>query len=442
MEKIVFVGSSWVFAKYSYLACQILGYKPVFMGDLNFYSEEIQESIKKCEYYDVDINSVDDMHQLIIDKGIDNIAGITTSADSKLKNAILLGKKLGNTKYPDEHILGVTDKYEVVKLIPEYSPISLTFHKEKIPYKQILDLLAQQKTLFLKPRHGSGGTGIKTINNSQDVNELSSYLGQFKEDTWLVQQVIQGELYSLEGYCVDGQIKVLGFSTRDRIGATEMTNHFPVALQKEVSDDSFKALCLLIERSGFRYGHFHAEFLSDGEQVYLIDANFGRMAGGAFIEQISVAMQKRPEEIVAHIISVGLFSKEREDFSLSQKDLSKTVAISFGLEESAHYLQVIKPKRLDSNYYTSIANENSFVEAVGKNDYSWIGIIVGKEKSVLKDIQQIKIKTTTGIKSAKYFLRSDLSGLVIGKEENSKSNFTVTEIRIVPGDLKIQRSNC
>tara|TARA_A100000171_G_C2135265_1_gene149709 strand:+ start:619 stop:1866 length:1248 start_codon:yes stop_codon:yes gene_type:complete len=415
MEKLIFVGSSWVFAKYIALSCQLLGFQPVFLGNSSFYSSDVRSAVEQCEYYDVDIHSVDDMYNLIKSKNIDNIAGITTSYDSALTSAISLAKRL-NVKGPDTSILALANKYNVTQLVPDYSPDTLVFKKSDIPFDKIKKLFKKHQMLILKPTHGAGAIGVKKIGSVKDINSIPNYLKEFKESTWVIQQGIEGELYSIEGYCLNGKVNVLGFSLRDRVKKTEMANHFPTEnfISDDVRNNSLQALKQLVTKSGYQNGYFHCEFLSDGRNVYLIDANFGRVGGAALIEQLATSFDNKPEEITAHIISVSLFGHEPAKLSLFKNTPEKTLSLYFGLGKAAHYRGVIKPV-LSSPYYAAIANENTYLEAIGEDDFSWVGILSGPNHKVLKDIQNFKIKTDKGLVPATYFVRHDLTQIPIAK---------------------------
>lgn len=417
MEKIIFVGSSWIFAKYIGLASHLLGYEPVFLGDMNFYSKDVRETIQQYEHYNVNINSVDDMLNLIHKKNIKNIVGITTSADSKLKNAIQLAERL-NVKGPDRTILALTDKNEVAKIIPEYSPEAIVFSQNKIPYDDIQAIFKRNGPLVLKPTQGSGATGVIHIITQEDVKNIPQHLAKFNLETWILQKAIEGELYSVEGYCLNGKIKILGFTLRDRIKTTEMTNHFPAEniINHKIQTASLTALQSLVKRSGYKNGYFHCEFLSDGKRVYLIDANFGRMGGGAIIEQIAVAFNERPEKLAAHIISVGLFNQELNNRKIYESFPRETLSINFGLEDAAQFIKVIKPKNTE-NYYTTVANENAHIESIGTDDYAWVGILAGEKDKVLAEIKNFKIQTDKAIVAPKYFVRKDHSKTCVGGDE-------------------------
>jgi len=407
MGKVLFIGASWVIAKYLAVACIKLGYEPIFFGNLDFYAASVQAELKKMPCYEVDINAVEDMYALVQKENITDIVAVTSSADSKLKNAILLAAKLG-VQGPDPAILTLTDKHSVEALLPEYSLPSVTFSKHAIPLQDINRFLEAHKTLILKPAHGSGALGIRKVNKSQDIADLTAYLNNYTSEIWLAQPFISGELYSIEGFVCKGITTILGYSLRDRIGTTEVANHFPVDafLLPDLKTRSLQALETLIKRSNYQYGYFHAEFLSDGQAVYLIDANFGRIGGGGILEQVAASYAERPEEVATHVLSVSTLNKiPHNSKKLYQKPPQPSLNISFGLTESAQFLGIAMPQKFKS-YYTAIAKENQTIEELGKNDYCWIGILAGLQEAVLQDIDVIQIKTDKGLKKPAYDLRS------------------------------------
>ena len=189
-----------------------------------------------------------------------------------------------NVPGPDQAILRLTDKKLFSQLIPNH-PKTLYFSMNAIPLKEIHHMIDLHGAVVVKPSRGSGALGTIKLQEKLSETEICTLLvraglnnlGDFE---WLVQAYITGELYSLEGYCIEGKPAFLGFTGRSRIAMTETACHFPrnndPLIQKNASL-MFKEINTLIERSTFKNGYFHCEFLVNDSGAYLIDANFGRM---------------------------------------------------------------------------------------------------------------------------------------------------------------------
>jgi len=80
MDKIIIVGSSWIIAKYVEMAVGLLGYRLVFLVNMNDFSPQVAEEIKKNEWYDVNINSFEETRDFLEKKRatIGNIIAVTS----------------------------------------------------------------------------------------------------------------------------------------------------------------------------------------------------------------------------------------------------------------------------------------------------------------------------------------------------------------------------
>jgi len=407
MGNIIIVGTSWVIAKYILPAMLILGLKPILLYDPSFYSKQVTGYIEQYEHYAVDLSSPEKMYDLIKSKNIQNIVAVTSFADSKIANAIKLGKLLGvNTL--DIALLDLVHKDKVRGFIPEYSPKTICFDFTNIPTEEIKKLFnSTDAGIVIKPDYASGALGMFFIASIEDIEKINSHVKSFPNQSWLAQEKINGELFSAEGYVANGQKRILGYSLRDRIGGTETSNHFPIYVNKIVLEQTNKALDSLIKRSDYKNGYFHAEFLSDGKKTYLIDANFGRIGGGGTIEMLASSYSIEPEKILAHEVNIGIFGLNNPDNLYSESvKLNDSLAISFGIENPAKYVSTNTKKDVKS-YFTTYIPENTEVESFGKDDYSRIGVISGLRNEVFDDIKMITITTTEGTVKPFYFIRDN-----------------------------------
>lgn len=409
-QKIIVVGTSWVLAKYAENAISALGYKLVFLVDIDWYCPEIADAIRKSEYYSLDISSYETVEKFLEKNqgAIGPIAAITSFADSKLVTAHRLAKKFG-VAGPDPAILLLADKGSVAEMIPEFSPKSLSFRTEKIPLSQIHATINQYGAVIIKPTKGTGALGAfpirELLSESAIVELMEKALGKSPAGIeWIAQPYIAGTLYSLEGYCKGGQPCYLGFTRRSRIEMTEIADHFPSddnPLIRKHSKKLYGGIESLIKRSKFQNGYFHCEFLVNNSGAYLIDANFGRIGGGSILEQLAYSFETTPQAIIGHLVSISLLDKKTSSPYLSHPNPKPCLSISYGIQKGGVLKNIFFPKDMKS-FHTTIAKTGTYIPSVGTNDYSWIGLISGDPETVLKEIQEIRLEVD-GVLLSPYF---------------------------------------
>ena len=120
----------------------------------------------------------------------------------------------------------------------------------------------------------------------------------------------------------------------------------------------------LVHRSGLRNGYFHCEYLVAADESYLIDANVGRIGGGTIVEQIALAYQLDPIDIMEHVILLPLGRSRRLPFYNSSRPLTRTMGFWYGLESAGVVLGAIPPSDSVCSH-TQFAEPGGLVPAVG-----------------------------------------------------------------------------
>ena len=217
---------------------------------------------------------------------------------------------------------------------------------------------------------------------------------------WLAQPLIKGDLVSLEGYVYAGRVHFLGFSSRNKIKNTESMCEFPWDnhLDSAAREHAKEAVQTLVARAQFKYGYFHVEFIFTQDQCFLIDANMGRIGGGGIAQQIALAFHLSPEQVFAHVIALTLFRGQGMIEDLYQTlNLSAATAICYGIDEDAVLDSVSVPLKR-TFLHTLILDSGATVPAMGKNNWSWVGIAVGSSATLVREVQQISMLTDQGAK--------------------------------------------
>lgn len=402
-EHILLIESTNIGAQYSAQAVMEMGCTPVFLCDLSHYHGDTLDQIRRHRHFDVYTGDVEKLEGFVRANGLaDGLAAVASFQDERLAAAAELARRFGVPGL-DRNVSRLKDKGFSFKLVPEYIPITIGFRAGQIPQDEILDLLGIFKILIAKPALGAGGTGVLRLETPEDAARLPAHIAgcrlpeELDSGRWIVQAFATGPLFSLEGYVIEGRINYLGFTGRRKVGMTETGAGFPIdpGLDPSVQKNAKRAVGILVERSGFRNGYFHVEFIECGDSCHMIDPNVGRPGGGPVAELLALSYNVPPSEIYKHALQVGLF---HSDTGNPYGDLSRrreTDAVLYGLKNGGTIRDVILPEP-GSCLHTRIVGNGAKASPVGQDDWSWIGILSGLSGQAESAAGRIRIVTDEG----------------------------------------------
>jgi biotin carboxylase len=401
-KRILFVESSCVGAAYSAEAAIDLGYSPVFLTDLVASQGDTRKQMSRYDCVECDTRSVDAILAAIEEARLDGIHFVTSFNDSYLMNAVALARRM-NVGGLCPAVERLKDKGEVYALVPDFSPRSLLFSSDDIPFDAIKELLDSSGAVIVKARRSSGGLGTLTLRSGEEVNRLPRRLSEsgipdhLSPDLWLAQEFTDGELVSLEGYVIDGAVKFLGFSGRKKIGMSESVIMFPwdENLSPEAINEAKRALVELVNRSGFNNNYFHVEFMMKGSRAFLIDANMGRIGGGGLSEQVAIAYGISPRTLHVHMLTLSVEGKDMAGHETFKAAPRRTASALYGIPVQAQLKSVQLPDSF-SCFHTQILDAGEIVPAMGTSNYAWIGIVSGDIDRAMEETAKIKINTSEG----------------------------------------------
>jgi len=403
-KRLVFLESSDIGVKYSGRAARALGFEPLFLCELRHYQADPRAQLGEFEVIDCDTLDLSELRRVLA--GVKDIAAVTTFADTRLRVACELAEELG-VRGVDPRVRPLKDKSAVQRLVPEYSPETLSFHLDDVPLEELAALLARSSSIVIKPIDAAGALGLMQIDRAQELEslnarpELQHVPEALLRGPWIAQTFIRGDLISVEGFVREGRVRILGISRRKKVGATESASTFPAdhTLLPEARRRAIDAVIALIERSGFRNGYLHVEFIVEGRRCVMIDANMGRIGGGAVAEQLALAYGHEPVEIFQHVLLTSLFPERAaglEMYSRPIAALCETYAILYGLENGGLLREVRLPAGKVPPFHTQVLGSGAEVSPMGRDDWSWIGIISGRTGDALRTAAEIEIVTDQG----------------------------------------------
>lgn len=405
MKRIVFIESSDIGVGYSGRAARELGYEPLFLCDLRHYQADPRAQLAQFDVIDGPTETLEDVLRAI--SPYPDIQAITSLADKRMRVARATAFALGVAGL-DPAVTLLKDKVAVQRLVPEFSPRSLDFELATVPKDELHALLSDGHGVIIKPVDSAGGLGLIHLRDESDVaslgrsRTLESLPHALLRGRWIAQSFVPGDLISAEGFVLNGFPRIIGFSKRKKVAATESASTFPAdalldPAARATADDAVKKL---IERSGFKHGYFHIEFIARGPRCTLIDANVGRMGGGSVGEQVALAYELDPVDVYKHVILTSLFPEKLEgtpeSFVPPPGGLHETFAVLYGLEKGGR-LRALRVPKGESVFHTQILGIGADVSPMGRDDWSWIGILSGRTDDLPPIVRGIEIVTDDGV---------------------------------------------
>jgi biotin carboxylase len=402
-KTLVFLESSDIGVKYCAEAALLLGFKPLFLCSLAHYQADPLKQLQQYGVVDCDTRDVQQVLKVL--RQIPHLGGVTSFADTSLEMACEAAQALGVPGL-DPAVLRLKSKMFVSGLVPEFSPPTTAFSLDQIPEEKLQELFKLTSKIIVKPTNSAGALGVVFLDQQKDLSRLLEIIhsqdlsAELLAGEWIAQAHIAGELISIEGFVHEGLPRILGFSRRKKIGATESASAFPVdaTLDPVLRERSIQGIHALVERARFKNGYFHIEYIFGTENCYMIDANMGRVGGGAVAEQLASAYGHTTVDIFKHILQITLFADQTSDpalYQLLENELADTYAIFYGVKKGGCLQEVILPAA-SAIHHTQILGQGTLLAPMGQNDWCWIGILSGMTKETLETASQMRIRTSMG----------------------------------------------
>ena len=399
---LLFLETSSIGPRYSAQAARILGFEPVFVAELALYQGDERRQLRELGAIDSKTRTVEEIIHALGDALTGRIAAVTTFCDVRLPIAFDVAQRLGCAGL-DPTVGKLKDKSFVAELMPEHSPKSLLISEGSPDWERVNATFSKERALVLKPVSAAGALGFRAIaphSHLQSAIEEAFRrwtLPEINAGRWLLQERAPGAVFSVEGFVHDDRVHWLGFTGRGKVGSTESMLTFPAdhEIDPGASEAAKSVVQKLLDRSGFSRGHFHVEFMIEGSQVWLIDANMGRMGGGPLAEMLGESFGIDPVRVFAHAISIGLGlgGVEFADFS---RERVPTLGILYGTERETLLRDVRLPPEWIGVRHTELLEPGAVVPAMGTDDLAWIGILSGRPDAVMSAISQIAILSDRG----------------------------------------------
>ena len=408
------VESSVLGVKYLCEAAKYLNFYPVILSEITNQEGDAKKQILDETYLKCDTSSfngivagIQDYHKMEENKKIE---GLVTLLDSRLHICSEVSQFL-NLKGIESSCQTTKNKQNICNDIEEYSP--KYFSLEDFYSNKIDNFFKNNEKICIKLKYGAGGKGFFIVDTFEilleEISKRSSSPEEFFSQYFL-QQYINGELVSVEGYFLNNEVNIFEFTGRRKIKDTECSLVFPyskniTSIQKDKIYD-----CLLKIKSFYnlKKSFFHIEFIITGNEIYLIDANIGRPPGGNLIELICYSFGISVTDFFKNYLSILLKNNEFLNFKkIKIKDSIYTfnetlnssksyLGVGYGVPLSTTFISLDYALNNNISYINAI-DPNTKVCQMGETNWAWVGLVSGEESNVISEINKIKINTTDGV---------------------------------------------
>jgi hypothetical protein len=402
MRKLYVIESSVIGPSYLRAAAQRLGLELTFLSRITNQEGDALCQLLQGRVLQCDTEDPQGMAQLIReDADPGDVAGVMTFLDSRLVVCAEVCRTLG-VKGLDPTVGAIKSKAVVNELIPEYVPRSLHFDARLPPVAALQSLQADARHgLIVKPAYAAGAKGYREIPRDAELlpatqwvdEQLSAALRPFD---LVVQEKKLGELVSIEGFVARGKVCFLGSTGRRKVEHSESVFIFPYdnSLEPRALARAKAAIVALVERSGLEHGFFHTEFIVDGGDASLIDANFGRPGGANLVEVFSFSYGIEPDVFYELALSINLFHCVPPGIDW-ERPVQPGLGIAYGLPTACRLLGYEAPAQLASRH-TRAQNSGCTIDAMGTSNWAWVGLLAGSPRSVRSDLEGLRLKTALG----------------------------------------------
>ncbi|WP_369211075.1 ATP-grasp domain-containing protein [Streptomyces flavofungini] len=407
MKKVIILGVNATSAKYVPRALRSAGLEPVFLADPGKFAGQAADSLRDCVCFPADIEDRAAILRLLADEPsiTEDAFAITGLYDEKFPLIAEIAARY-DLHGPEPIAVRLASKAVVAELIPEFSPPTLHFTGGDAARLAVdpATLLPAPDGYIVKPAEQAGARGAARLPKGAGPVDLwnavaATGLSQDVTHPWVLQADIRGPLFSLEGYVTGGRTVFIDFSQRGRISWTEVSNLLPADRRLPRGTEALckSAVTTLVERSGLSQGYFHCEFLVDAGRPYLIDANIGRVGGGAIVEQLALVHALDPAEILAHVLTLGLpaAGTSPQPAYRAQGSGASTLSYYYGIEGGGQVLSVTGPDG-GRCLHTQVTPDGGRVDPVGAGDSAWVGMLTGPTSEVAREIGSVVVHTSDG----------------------------------------------
>lgn len=177
--------------------------------------------------------------------------------------------------------------------LAEYASIPQPKWKTVLSYSDIVDFLQNTaRKALLKPVDSRGSMGITLLSEQDSPSQIHKAfvkaLSSSPSKQILVEEFIDGELLTIDGFLLKRKLILLAIAERTRIGEGKLVTNrifYRSSLPSSLIDQAYRFLCSVVSALGYSSGHVHCEaLLTDSKKLFLVECT--NRGGGVFTSTV------------------------------------------------------------------------------------------------------------------------------------------------------------
>lgn len=165
--------------------------------------------------------------------------------------------------------------------------------KVAVDFSDVKDFLKNiSGRVILKPVDSRGSMGITLLTGydppSKIHNAFAKALSSSPSKQLLVEEYVDGDLLTIDGFILNGNLILIGIADRQRIGEGNLVTteiFYRSSLPKHLISHAYKFLCSVVSAFGFSKGHVHCEaLLVNSQELFLVECT--NRGGGVFTSSV------------------------------------------------------------------------------------------------------------------------------------------------------------
>lgn len=356
IKRLLFIGAGWeqeeLIKTAKRMGYEVIATHPhldetvVPLADRYFVreSDDIESHIKLAQTFEVD--------------GI-----VTDNCDYSLYTATFVAEKLGLPSVGLASAVCAMTKHRQRRRCDSASfvnqPEYYTF-KTILKYKNIVDSF--KFPFIVKPDDSRGTFGVTIVRDESQINEAFFHaLSNSPSRTGIIEEFIEGTLFTVDGFCFDNSHKCLGIASRKFVeGPHPVTKE--IVYPAEVPDETINKLKMahrsVVKSLNYSKGHTHGEYIVNKEgQVYLVECT---NRGGGVYTSSTIA-----PEVSGNDLNEALIKQMTGQDAMGEESENNPVVLSFLDFEVGKTIKSIEVEDLPYVLkFRSIYGEKDMVESI------------------------------------------------------------------------------
>ena len=356
LKKVLFIGAGWE-QKDLIIKAKKIGFK--IIATHPHFDNSVVEIVDR--YFIRESNDIESHLKLAINYKVNAI--ITDNCDYSLYTAAFISEKLDLLSVGLEAaVTAIFKDIQRVKCLNAINVNQPEFYKFNTIQDYKLGVNSLKFPFIVKPNDSRGTFGVTIVrDNSQVMDAFYHAITNSPSRTGIIEEFIEGILFTVDGFCFDDGHKSLGVASRKfEKGNIPITKEiiYPAQVSKAILERLKGAHESVVSSLDYKKGHTHGEYIVDDKgDVYLVECT--NRGGGVYTSSTIVP------EVSGIDLNEALIRQMTGEKFIGENPETNPVILAFIDLEVGKTVKSINIKKLPNVLkFRSIYSEKDMVESV------------------------------------------------------------------------------